>query len=118
MAKNNSANVSVSDTKEVAEAHESPVAKEAAGGEIATNYVYIGPALPGAKLMTNAVISGTRKEISDYYKDVFQKYPNAEKLIVPVGKLSESRAKVSAGGNVLNKYYNDLLDQIKKGNVD
>jgi len=103
------------DTMTGAETPEIPVATETANTDNATSYVYIGPSLPGAKLMTNTVLSGTRKEISEYYKDVIEQYPNVAKLIVPVGKLSESRAKVRTNGNVLNKYYNDLLSQVKKG---
>lgn len=91
---------------------------ETAHNETATNYVYIGPSLPGAVLMENTVLRGGRKEISEYFKDVVETYPDVEKLIVPVGKLSESRAKVRASGNVFNKYYNDLLSQAKKGAVE
>lgn len=118
MAKNSNNIVSDLDTKAGAETPKIPVASEKPRNENTTNYVYIGPSLPGAKLMNNAVISGTRKGISEYYKDVIEKYPNVDKLIVPVDKLSESRAKISAGGNVLSKYYNDLLIQVRKGAVD
>ncbi len=107
--------VSDLDTMTGAEMPEIPVATETENTDNTTSYVYIGPSLPGAKLMMNTVLSGTRKEISEYYKDVVERYPNVEKLIVPVGKLSESRAKVRTGGNVLNKYYNDLLSQVQKG---
>ncbi len=107
--------VSDLDTATGAETPEISVVNEAANTDNATNYAYIGPSLPGAKLMTNTVLSGTRKEIFDYYKDVIEQYPNVAKLIVPVGKLSESRAKIRTNGNVLNKYYNDLLNQVQKG---
>ncbi|MCX4355674.1 MAG: hypothetical protein OSJ43_05540 [Oscillospiraceae bacterium] len=118
MPKNSNNVVSDLDTKTSAEAPVTPVASDKPRNETATNFVYIGPSLPGAKLMNNTVISGTRKEISEYYKDVIEQYPNVDKLIVPVDKLSESRAKISAGGNVLSKYYNDLLIQVKKGAVE
>ncbi len=110
--------VSDLDTMTAAETPEIPVATETVNTDNTTNYVYIGPSLPGAKLMTNTVLSGTHKEISEYYKDVVERYPNVEKLIVPASKLSESRAKVRTGGNVLSKYYNDLLSQVKKGVVE
>lgn len=118
MPKNSNNVVSDLDTKTSAEAPSTPVVSKKTSNERATNYVYIGPSLPGAKLMNNTVISGTHKDISEYYKDVIEKYPNADKLIVPVDKLSESRAKVSLGGNVLSKYYNYLLIQVKKGAVE
>ncbi|MCM1165676.1 MAG: hypothetical protein NC401_06660 [Ruminococcus sp.] len=65
--------------------------------------------------MANTVLSGTRKDISKYYKDVIDAYPNVEKLIVPVDKLSESRAKIHASDSILSKYYSDLLSQVQKG---
>ncbi len=87
-------------------------------GERKKCYVYIGPPIPGVKLMTNMVISGTRGEISEYYKDIVKCYPIVEKLIVPIEKLSEIREKIHTSGNVLNKYYNDLLSQVQKGAVE
>ncbi len=125
MAKNNNI-VSDSDTRENTEIRKSttptpaptptPTARnETTHSEKSSNYAYIGPSLPGSRLMSNAVISGTRKEISEYYKDVFDLYPNVEKLIVPVEKLSECRTKINTSGNILNKYYNDLLSQVQKG---
>lgn len=90
-------------------------ANEKPSGEKTAKFVYIGPSLPNAKLMENAVLIGTRKEISEYYKDVIERFPSVEKLIVPVERLSESRIKARTSGNVLNKYYNDLIVQAKKG---
>lgn len=113
--KNNIDAVSDSDTMAIENAPDKNVASEPQRNEGAANYVYIGPSLPGAKLMANAVLYGTRKGISEYCKDVFERYPLAEKLIVPVERLSENRAKVHTSGNVLNKYYNDLLKQVQKG---
>lgn len=116
MAKNYNT-VSDLDTKEEkgTKAKNTSEIEAAKGGT--SNYVYIGPSLPGASLKSNTVISGTKKQISEYYKDAFEQFPNAERLIVPTEKLSESREKIRNGGNILNKYYNDLLIQVKKGVV-
>lgn len=113
MAKNDINAVSETDTK--AESAKQQKSKGNAG-----TYVYIGPNLPsGAKLLTNAIVRGTREQISGYYKDVIEKYPNVEKLIVPIERLAESREKIKIGGNALSKYYNDLSEQIKqKGDVE
>ncbi len=112
--KNNTNAVSDSDTMAIEKAPKK-AASETPNGEKATNFVYIGPSLPGAKLMANSVLCGTRKSISEYCKDVFERYTLVDKLIVPVERLSESRAKVHTSGNVLNKYYNELLKQVQKG---
>ncbi|MCM1059666.1 MAG: hypothetical protein NC452_05175 [Eubacterium sp.] len=114
MTKN--ANVSDSDTKTIAEKIVTEkVATEIPHNESTTSYVYIGPSLPGARLMANTVLSGTRKDISKYYKDVIDTYPNVEKLIVPVDRLSESRTKIHTSDSILSKYYSDLLSQVQKG---
>lgn len=113
MAKNEINAVSETDTK--AESAKSQKDKDSA-----ETYVYIGPNLPsGAKLMANAIISGTKDQINGYYKDVIEQYPNVAKLIVPVTRLAESREKIKTGGNTLSKYYNDLAAQIRqKGDVE
>ena len=120
MAKISDNVVSDLDTKTTAEKTEIPVASEkSSGGESTKSFVYIGPSLPNARLDTNTTICGTKKEITEYYKDAVERFPNVEKLIVPVERLAESRAKIRSGGNVLSKYYNDLLNQIKqKGAVE
>lgn len=121
MAKNNNSAVFDSDTTTSAEAP--IVSKSRSGGESSRaaekNFAYIGPPIPSGRLMTNTVLSGTKREILDYYKDVVERFPNVEKLIVPVERLAESRTKIRSGGNVLSKYYNDLLNQIRqKGAVE
>lgn len=113
MSKTNNAAVSESDTMENKTANVAPADNREAG------FVYIGPSLPGdTRLMPNTIIRGTREKVREYYKDVFEKFPNAERLIVPVERLAESREKIRAGGNVLNKYYNDLMNQVQKGAVE
>ncbi|MBU5438292.1 hypothetical protein KQI42_09745 [Tissierella sp. MSJ-40] len=72
------------------------------------HFVYIGPSLPGGKLKSNIVLCGGIEEIKTYYKEVLEEYPEIVRLIVPVHKLGEMKAKVQAPGNVINKYYNDI----------
>lgn len=121
MAKNSNIPVSDSDTTERAETP--VVSKPQSGGEspkaAEKSFAYIGPPIPGGRLMTNAILNGTKEDILGYYKDVTERFPNVEKLIVPVERLAESRAKIRDGGNALSKYYNDLLVQIRqKGAVE
>lgn len=121
MAKNSNNAVSDSDTTTSAEAPVVSVSQS--GGEsprtAEKNFAYIGPSIPSERLMTNTVLNGTKEDILDYYKDVVERFPNVEKLIVPVERLAESRTKIRSGGNVLSKYYNDLLNQIRqKGAVE
>ncbi len=118
MVTNNTAAVSEADTKQDAQALDNSAKSRAVNADKVTAFVYIGPSLPSAKLMANTVVRGTRKEVLEYYKDVIEHYPNVGKLIVPIDKLAESRAKVRTSGNVLNKYYNDLSSRAKEGAVE
>ena len=110
MAKNEK-NVSDSDTKKGAETTPNPAEiKEQDGGK----YVYIGPSLPNEGLITNTIISGEKKEIVEYYKEIIERFPNVARLIVPVERLADCRAKIKSNGNMMNKYYNDLVEQIRQ----
>lgn len=74
--------------------------------------IYIGPTLPKAQLKTNKIIEGTEKEIKEYLKAVLEKYPLVEKMLVPIDKLAEKKDKVKTAGNILNKYYSDIVSSI------
>lgn len=111
MAKNEVKTVSESDTKKGAETSTTTAeTKELDGGK----YVYIGPSLPNEGLITNTIISGEKKEIVEYYKDIIERFPNVSRLIVPVERLADCRTKIRSSGNVMNKYYNDLVEQIRQ----
>lgn len=74
--------------------------------------IYIGPTLPKAQLKTNKIIEGTEKEIKEYLAPVLEKYPLVEKMLVPIDKLAEKKDKVKTAGNILNKYYSDIVSSI------
>jgi hypothetical protein len=71
--------------------------------------IYIGPSLPKAMLKSNKVFEGTEKEIKEELAAVIEKFPLVEKLLVPINGLAEKKEKVAAAGNILNKYYSDLV---------
>ncbi len=71
--------------------------------------VYIGPSLPAGWLKSNQVFTGTMKEIGEDLKAVFDKYPAAKRLLVPVGELADKKEKARTPGNILNKYYADIV---------
>ena len=70
--------------------------------------IYIGPSLPKAMLKSNSIFEGTREEIKKELEAVLEKFPLAEKLLVPVAGLAEKKDKVRTAGNILNKYYSDI----------
>lgn len=76
-------------------------------------FVYAGPSLPGGKLKENAVFRGTFDDVLKYLSDVLEKYPQAEKLIVPTHKLAVFSAKVKTPGNIAHKYYNDIVSTMR-----
>lgn len=77
------------------------------------NFVYVGPSLPGGKLKSNTILSGTYEEITAYYGEAITLYPSVEKLIVPVSRFAEAREKVKNGGNALHGYYQAIANAVK-----
>ena len=51
-------------------------------------FVYAGPSLPHGRLKEHAVFNGTFEDVKAYLADVLEDYPQAERLIVPVERLS------------------------------
>lgn len=90
--------------------------KEATGGEKkegeTVTLAYIGPSLPAGLLKTNKVLIGTREEIDKELAAVLEKYPLVGKMLVPVEKLAEKKGKAATAGNILNKYYTDIVSAI------
>lgn len=72
-------------------------------------FAYIGPSLPRGLLKENAVFRGKIKDVLNYLVDALEEYPQVEKLIVPTHKLAEYSAKARTPGNVVHKYYNDIV---------
>jgi len=105
--KNN--NVSDSDTTKESAAGE----KEKVRYKGLTKFTYVGPSLPGGRLKSNTILEGTYAEITEYYKEAIELYPNVANLIVPVSQLAESRVKIKKSGNLMYNYYTEVDDAIK-----
>lgn len=84
---------------------------EATEGETVT-LAYIGPSLPAGLLKTNKILIGTREEIDKELAAVLEKYPIVGKMLVPVEKLAEKKDRAATAGNILNKYYTDIVSAI------
>lgn len=76
-------------------------------------FVYAGPSLPHGRLKEHAVFNGTFEDVKAYLADVLEDYPQAERLIVPVERLSTFAAKVKTPGNIAHKYYNDIVSTMR-----
>lgn len=76
-------------------------------------FVYAGPSLPRGRLKEHAVFNGTFEDVKAYLADVLEDYPQAERLIVPVERLSAFAAKVKTPGNIAHKYYNDIVSTMR-----
>lgn len=76
-------------------------------------FVYAGPSLPHGRLKEHAVFNGTFEDVKAYLADVLKDYPQAERLIVPVERLSAFAAKVKTPGNIAHKYYNDIVSTMR-----
>ncbi len=73
---------------------------------------YIGPTLPSGQLKCNKIFIGTKSEIKKELQEVIEKYPLVEKMIVPANKMGEKKNKTRTAGNILHKYYTDLVSVI------
>ena len=74
--------------------------------------IYIGPTLPKAQLKTNKVLEGTEEEIKKELEPILAKYPLVERMLVPIKGLAEKKDKVKTAGNILNKYYSDIVSAV------
>lgn len=97
------------DTAKKTEAKTAETARKKTENKEYKHFVYIGPSLPGGKLKSNTVLYGGIEKIKVYYKDMLEKYPQAVRLIVPVEKLGELKEKAQTPGNIINKYYGDIV---------
>ena len=77
-----------------------------------TKFVYVGPPLPRGTLNHNAVFDGTMQEITEYLSEVLKDYPQVKRLIVPVHWLGVACAKAHTPGNILHKYYIDIVSAV------
>lgn len=76
-----------------------------------TKRIYIGPSIPRSNLRNAQILSGTEKEIAVYIDTMAKQYPEIKYLIVSPDKLSAAQNKVRQKGNILHKYYQDMLAQ-------
>ena len=74
-----------------------------------SQFVYIGPSLPGGLLKKNAVLIGEFEQIKAYLAPVLEKYPQAERLLYPTEKAGYAMRKIQAQGNIVHKCYMDLV---------
>ena len=92
------------------EAAEAPQGKEGRKlWEGYSQFVYIGPSLPGGLLKKNAVLIGEFEQIKAYLAPVLEKYPQAERLLYPTEKAGYAMRKIQAQGNIVHKCYMDLV---------
>lgn len=76
-------------------------------------FVYIGPSIPRGRLKENAVFNGTFADVIAYLADVVEDYPLVEKLIVPADKLAAYSVKAKTPGNIIHKYYSDIVSTMR-----
>ena len=109
--KEKTVNTTTKDGKAVSGADSAATEGKEKEGEAVT-LAYIGPQLPGGLLKTNKILIGTREEIDKELAAVLEKYPLVGKMLVPVEKLAEKKDRAATAGNILNKYYTDIVSSI------
>lgn len=86
--------------------------QEAAEKEEVVKLAYIGPTLPAGQLKCNKIFIGTETEIKKELEAVLEKYPLVEKMLVPASQIGEKKDKAKTAGNILHKYYADLVSSV------
>lgn len=86
--------------------------QEATEKEEVVKLAYIGPTLPAGQLKCNKIFIGTETEIKKELEAVLKKYPLVEKMLVPASQIGEKKDKAKTAGNILHKYYADLVSSI------
>lgn len=76
-------------------------------------FVYAGPSLPRGRLKENTVFRGAFEDVKNYLSDALEDYPQIEKLIVPADKLAAFSVKVKTPGNIVHKYYSDIVSAMR-----
>lgn len=109
--KEKTVNNTMKDGKTDSGANNEATEEEKKEGETVT-LAYIGPSLPAGLLKTNKILIGTREEIDKELAAVLEKYPLVGKMLVPVEKLAEKKDRAATAGNILNKYYTDIVSAI------
>lgn len=98
--------------KDTAEREKAATKPQSGAGVEYKKFVYVGPTLPRGALKHSAIFEGTMEEITAYLAEVLEEYPQAKRLIVPVHRLGEASAKAQTQGNILHKYYNDIVSAV------
>lgn len=86
--------------------------QEATEKEEVVKLAYIGPTLPAGQLKCNKILIGTETEIKKELEAVLEKYPLVEKMLVPASQIGKKKDKAKTTGNILHKYYADLVSSI------
>lgn len=95
----------VTETTEAAETEATGTEPEA---EI-IRMIYIGPSLPGSRLRRNMILAGTEEQIRAWVKPMEERYPEIGFLLVSEEELPDAQKKARRKGNILHKYYEDML---------
>jgi len=70
-------------------------------------FIYIGPTVPGGRLKHNAVFRGTQKQLFEHFAEEIKRFPEVEKLLVPVTVLGRMP-------KIYNVYYKRIAEAILK----
>ena len=80
-------------------------------------YVYAGPTLPNGLLKRYATLRGSLEEIKEYYKSLFEPYPELdcskiERLMIPLPKFPKIKHEAEEPGTLYHNYCNDVTNMI------
>ena len=79
-----------------------------------SKFIYMGPSIPLGRLKERAVLEGSFSQVMDFISQEVEAFPQVRHLVIPINRLGEYATKVSNKGNIINKYYYDIVSLIKK----
>lgn len=82
--------------------------------EKVATYIYVGPSIPKGRLKKGSVFRGTHSAVLKHLGDIITAYPEVRDMIVTSDMLSDAKARLLGGGNLLSESYKALQDRFIK----
>lgn len=77
-------------------------------------FVYLGPSIRGS-VQKGAILPGSREAVEKQLESTIARYPLVKNLLIPGSAIAEDRAKVKKPGELLNRFYTKLAQQLTGG---
>lgn len=77
-----------------------------------TTVVYVGPTIPRTDFVTGRVFITGAIPMCERYPDEYEKFPELNRLVVPVSRVAAAKIKLAVGKNYMSEAYRTLSKKI------